>query len=252
MMAVAIPFTAYHNSPNKSVRQAVARRGVVLHHAAMLSLDGLRRLAMGAKQVSATAICKDENFERMMDDGWRAWSLSDAYWDSALRSVETCNESTDGWTISDASHWALARGVAYWASVDGFYPHRSGDPKTWTVIGHREVYTIHGGSYATACPGGMDLDLVVRRAQQILVAAAGGDVTLIEEEDLAKTVGIYWTDANGEPVYALLNPASGFWNEWTGVDGAYNNRIAAAFDTGSFALVSRSHAFALKRDLVQN
>ena len=163
------PWTRINNTPNKSVRRDVGRRGVVLHHAAMTSLDGLRYLEMGAKEVSSSAIVKDRAKERMMpEDIWRAWSLSDSYWDSALRSVETCNESVDGWTISDESHESLAQVVAWWAQMDGFWPHRDGDPSTWTVIGHREVYTIHGGSYATACPGGMNLDWIARRAQEIL------------------------------------------------------------------------------------
>jgi len=204
------PFTAYLDTPNKSPRQNVGRRGVVLHHGALTSLNYLRQLAMGAKQVSATGICKDRDFERLMADGWRPWSLSDAYWDSALRSVETANESTAGWTISDESHWSLARGVAYWARLDGFWPHRDGGPKTWTVIGHREVYSIHGGSYATACPGGMDLNLVVARAQQLLNSPAEPviDYALLrrQKEDDMYVRGVTnpqvyatYTDANGKP-----------------------------------------------------
>lgn len=166
-MATA-PWTSTYNTPNKSPRQNVARRGVVLHHAAMTSLPALHRLAMGAKQVSATALCKDDLLEHLIpDDRFRAWSLSSAYWDSALRSVETCNQSTDGWTVSEASHRSLARAVAYWSETEGWWPHREGKPETWTVLGHREVYTIHGASYATACPGGMDLDKVTRYAQEI-------------------------------------------------------------------------------------
>lgn len=179
------PFTEVHNTPNKSVRQNVARLGVVLHHAAMTNLDTLIYLEMGAKQVSSSATCKDDRLPQMMPfETFRAWSLSDAYWDSALRSVETCNESVVGWTVSDASHWSLAKAVAYWAKLDGFYPHRNGDPKSWTVLGHREVYTIHGGSYGTACPGGMDLDLVTRRAQSLLAGTAGGGSTPIIEEEI--------------------------------------------------------------------
>lgn len=216
MATVPVPFTEYHNTPNKSIRQNVARRGVVLHHAAMTNLDALIYLEMGAKQVSSNATCKDNRLPEMFDtDGpYRAWSLSDAYWDSALRSVETCNESTDGWTVSDSSHWSLARAVAYWAQRDGFYPHRNGPMETWTVIGHREVYTIHGGSYGTACPGGMNLDLVVARAQAILggSAPAGGGTTPIEgdflmsltsqeQDDLyAKTVESYKVISKGFPV----------------------------------------------------
>ena len=164
---VAAPFTAYHDTPNKSIRQPVERKGVVVHHAAMTSFSGLKRLVMGAKQVSSSAIVKDGNNECLMGDAFRPWSLSSAYWDSALRSVETCNETTIGWVISDASHWALAKNVAYWSELEGWWPHRSGPRNTWTVIGHNEVYTIHGASYATACPGGMDLALITARAQEL-------------------------------------------------------------------------------------
>lgn len=166
---VANPATEFHNTPNKSIRMNVPRKGVVLHHAAMTNYDALLRLEMGAKQVSSTDIVKDARVGQMMPlDVYRAWSLSDAYWDSALRSVETCNESSEGWTISEASHRSLAKLVAFFALRDGFWPHRDGDPKKWTVLGHREVYTIHGGSYATSCPGGMDLNKVTRYAQELL------------------------------------------------------------------------------------
>ena len=181
------PWTAVHDTPNKSIRQNVARRGVVLHHAAMTSLSGLRDMEVnGTKQVSSTAICKDDAIELVVsDDRYRPWSLSSSYWDSAMRSVETCNDSTAGWTISDRSHWSLAKAVAYWASTDGFWPHRDGDPGSWTVIGHREVYSIHGASYATACPGGLDLGLVTARAQQILKGGTAGlGFEPIEEEDM--------------------------------------------------------------------
>lgn len=178
------PWTAVHDTPNKSIRQNVARKGVVLHHAAMTSLDGLRTMEVqGTKEVSSTAICKDGHLELVVpDSGYRPWSLSSAWADSAFRSIETCNESTNGWTVSDASHWSLARAVAYWATTDGFRPHREGDPSTWTVIGHREVNEIYGVSYSTACPGALDLDLVTQRAQDILngtgAKAQIGDITM--------------------------------------------------------------------------
>lgn len=180
-MSVQAPWTSQHDTSNKSIRQNVARRGVVLHHAAMTNFQTLLNMEVNAtKQVSSTCVCKDDQLARIIpNDSYRAWSLSDAYWDSALRSIETCNESTNGWTISARSHEKLAQAVAYWASSEGWYPHRSGDPETWTVLGHREVFSIHGGSYATACPGGMDLDLVTRRAQQILTQAASTNVTPI-------------------------------------------------------------------------
>lgn len=165
---VTAPWTAIHNTPNKSIRQNVARRGACLHHAAMTSLNGLRRLEMGAKQVSSTAIIKDHNIERMMpDETFRAWSLSSAFWDSALRSIEACNESVIGWTVSDETHWSMAKAVAYWSEIEGWWPHRDGPRNTWTVITHSEVYTIHNASYPTACAGGVNADLVTARAQEL-------------------------------------------------------------------------------------
>jgi hypothetical protein len=38
-------------------------------------------------------------------------------------------------------------------------------------MGHREVYERYGASYATACPGGINLDRVVSDAAQILAGA---------------------------------------------------------------------------------
>lgn len=167
------PWTAIHNSPNRSRRQPVGRHGVVLHYAVTTSLDALRRLVMGAKQVSATAIVKDDQRELIVPNPQdRPWSLSSAWGDSAFRSIECANESSNGWTISEASNVSMALCVAYWATVDGFWPHRDGaDRKRWTVVGHGEMKPIWGVSYATACPGSLPLDHVTRMAQDFLTGA---------------------------------------------------------------------------------
>lgn len=191
------PWTAVHETPNRSRRQSVPRKGVVLHHAAMTSLSGLRRLAMGAKEVSATAICKDGDLELLVpNDADRPWSLASAWGDSSFRSIETCNESTNGWTISDASHWSLARAVAFWAVRDGFRPNRWGPKDTWTVLGHREVSEIYDVSYGTECPGGMDLDLVTRRALVLMSGSVPASDDSLEDdmftdEDRAQLRAVY-------------------------------------------------------------
>lgn len=179
-MTIDQRLTAVRETPNKSPRQNVPRRGAVLHHAAMTSFDGLRNLAMGAKQVSATNIVKDEQNEWLVPEGYRPWSLSSAWGDSSFRSMESANESTNGWTMSDESHWTMARNVAYWSELDDWWPHRDGDPRTWTVITHGEMYTIHGESYATACAGGTDPWLVTRRAQQLRLE--GDDMPLTDQD----------------------------------------------------------------------
>jgi len=141
----------------------------VLHHGATTSAEQIiAMMVTGSRVVSAHQVVKDGSRTAVVPEQYRAFSLSSAYWDSAAFTVECANESTDGWTVSAASHESLAILVADWATRYGWWPHRDGDDETWTVIGHREVYSIHDASYATACPGGMDLDWIARRAQQIM------------------------------------------------------------------------------------
>ena len=214
-MTIEAPWDVVRSTPNRSPRQNVPRLGCVLHHGAIFSLSELRRLEMGAKQVSSTAIVEDDVAELMIpSDGDRAWSLSDAWWDSALRSIETVNLSANGWTISDASHETLAHAVAYWSEREGWWPHRDGDPATWTVLGHRELYTIHGASYATACPGGMDLARITRRAQEI---RNGDDLMGYKDwpqEDKLALIGDIWGTGvmawpSGIPEDATTGPDGG-------------------------------------------
>ncbi|WP_221585542.1 N-acetylmuramoyl-L-alanine amidase [Microbacterium sp. G2-8] len=150
--------------------------GVVLHHAAMTgSVEALVGMMMpGGRTVSAHAAIKDRDIIQTVPANRRAWSLGDGYWDSWGMTCECVNDSAaPSWTLSAATHESIAQFVASAAQSFGFYPHRNGSPSTWTVLGHREVYTIHGGSYATACPGGMDLAWITRRAQQILGSGDG-------------------------------------------------------------------------------
>lgn len=169
-MTVTDPTNEHYTTFQQSPVVTRPRRGVVLHHAATTSMDQVIQMeTSGSREVSSNRVIKDGRIAKIANDpDFRAWSLADAHWDSVLSSVECANESTTGWTISAASHESLARMVAFWAQRDGFRPHREGDPRGWTVFGHREIYTIFGASYATACPGGMNLNWIAVRAQQIL------------------------------------------------------------------------------------
>lgn len=161
--------TSISGTTDRSARTAGPLNMVILHHGATTSLQQIVDMMQpGGRKVSAHCAVKDKQIVATVDENYRAWSLSDAYWDSRSFTVECANESTAGWTISDDSHESLARLTADWAKRYNFPIIRSGDPKTWTLIGHGEVYTIHGGSYATACPGGMNLDWIANRANQIL------------------------------------------------------------------------------------
>lgn len=186
-----------------SARTAGPLNMIVLHHAATASLQAILTLfAPGGRQVSAHRAIKDGQNVETVPEAKRAWSLADAYWDSRAFTVECANESTTGWTISAASHETLAQQCASWARRYGFPIVRTGDPKGWTLLGHREVYSIHGGSYATACPGGMDLDWIAKRANQILAGeiVEGDDEMLfwkIANLDSSGLNGTYWMLRDG-------------------------------------------------------
>lgn len=133
----------------------------------------------GSKQVSANYVQRSNgDLIGVVPEERRSWSLADADWDSRSITVETENESTNGWTISAAATEKLARLVADVANRYRFPINRD------TVLGHREVNSRYGGSYPTACPGGLDLDGIVRRANQITATAGGGTTPITEEESI--------------------------------------------------------------------
>jgi|GEM_PF-3369811 len=152
--------TEVHNTHQKGPRiPAGDPRYIVLHHGATRNFDALVRMEMGGKQVSSTVVVKDKRVASMFDEAWRAWSLSSQYWDSVSLSSETCNESlAPSWTISEESHQTLVKLIVEWCIRYSIPCDRT------HIMGHREVYTRHGASYATSCPGGMDLDRLVRDA----------------------------------------------------------------------------------------
>lgn len=202
--------TEVHNTSQYSSR-SIAPRGVVLHHGATTSAQQIIDMEVtGSRQVSSHQVVKDKRNAGIVQEQFRAWSLSDAYWDSWAFTVECANESTNGWTISDESHETLAQQVADWATRYGFWPHRDGPAETWTVIGHREVYSIHGGSYSTACPGGMNLDFITARAQQILQGGSAKTPT----GDIMELTRVFFDNgdknAKGFASTGIITPVTGF------------------------------------------
>lgn len=216
--------TEVHNTSQYSARTQPPQ-GVVLHHGATTSADAIIDMEVsGSRQVSSHQVVKDKRIAGVVQEQFRAWSLSSAEWDSWAFTVECANESTNGWTISDESHESLAQLTADWAKRAGFWPHRDGNPETWTLLGHREVYTIHGASYATACPGGMNLDFVAKRAQQILV----GETPKKKEENPMQNYTAFGRGFILGQNYLLIsdgNSTTDKWKEWYGapkdLGGAY-------------------------------
>lgn len=150
--------TEQHNTSQKSSRNPdVTPWLVVVHHAASGSFNAVVQMELGAKQVSSTIVLKDTQVASMFDEAYRAWSLSSGYYDSVSLSSETCNSggASEGWPISESSYHTLAKVIAVWCGKYGIPINRE------RIIGHREVYTRYDASYATACPGGINLDYLV-------------------------------------------------------------------------------------------
>lgn len=191
-MTLTDPTTEWHSTSQQSPPTAFPRRGVVLHHGATTSADLIIQMeTSGSRQVSSDRVIKDNRNAKIVDPWMRAWSLSSAHWDSVLRSIECANESLAGYTISNESAVMCARQTAFWAQEEKWWPHRDGDPRTWTVYGHREIYTIFGDSYPTACPGGMPIDDIVKLAQKLLKGTEPVENPIYEEEEMAIQDGGY-------------------------------------------------------------
>lgn len=67
------------------------------------------------------------------------------------------------------------------------------------------------------------------------------------------TAGIYWKDGDNTVIYALLDLQSGAWVAHSNgagngpMPGTYNNRLATAFGTPSWAEVTKGHAQVFER-----
>jgi len=241
--------TEVHNTSQYSARTRAAA-GVVLHHGATTSADAIiNMMVSGSRQVSSHQVVKDTRNAGVVQEQFRAWSLGDAYWDSWAFTVECANESTDGWTISASSQETLAQLVADWAKRYGFWPHRTGDPKLWTVYGHREIYSIHGGSYATACPGAMDLNWITARAQQLLSNTKGKQNMTINFVDTSTYSGGF---AVVGTVCATAGESAGTPANWveykrTKLAGEYASQMADRFgphvplDKAAFAAMKAAY-----------
>ncbi|WP_311777851.1 hypothetical protein [Trueperella abortisuis] len=78
-------------------------------------------------------------------------------------------------------------------------------------------------------------------------AATPTTETETETEETRMNTGIYYK-AGDATICAIVNTTSGFFTKWSTATGGYNNPLAAAFDTGSFAQVTESHFNAIERD----
>lgn len=202
-------------------RRTVAVDRIIIHHCASTSLSGvLRMMATGSREVSANyVIGNGGEIVGVVPEESRAWTSGSASWDGRAITFEIVNESGGpDWRISDKAMGAVERILA---DISGRY----GIPLSRdTVVTHQELYTIHGASYATACPG----PYLQARVGDLIAAATAPVEIEIEGDDMSKpmlamkldhgplhTQGVMF-DPDG--AMSILNKDQwGFWRDYADV-----------------------------------
>jgi len=193
-------------SPQYSSRNGVKRDMVLWHHTASVSGRGEGVVAMmvnKTREVSANYVIGSDGYVWcVVDEDYRAWtsgSTTDggkgAAFDRRSNTLECVNSTgAPTWLQSEAFYNIAAR-----LAVD-FY-QRYGIPLDRDHhVGHRELYIRWGASYATACPGGMDIDRILAMAKSLLDPAA------VEREKAAvRAVGTYLNTLHLPPEFGLAD-----------------------------------------------
>lgn len=120
------------------------------------------------------------------------------------------------------------------------------------VYGYLPLYP-HSDFVPTACPGRWKnyLAFLDRRAEEYRAGITAKHLinTINKGENKMKNVGIYWKAKDGITRCAILNTSSGFWAAHSNgkeADASYNNPLATAFSTPSWAKVTEAHAEVLR------
>lgn len=154
----------------------------VWHHQASTNDDNtIGAMVSGSRQVSATYTVNSDNpgnrgwsrITGVVPEEYRPWTSNSALVDGRALTVECCNSSGDPtWGIADTSHEACARLAAYAFTQYGVPLRRiTSSSNTAGHIGHNELPAIFTGEsslYPTFCPGNLDIDRILARAQEIV------------------------------------------------------------------------------------
>jgi hypothetical protein len=170
---------------------------VLWHHTASVSGRGDGVVAMmvnATREVSANYVIGSDGYVWcVVDEDFRAWTSGSrtdggkgAAFDRRSITLECVNSTgAPTWLQSEAFYNIAAR-----LALD-FY-QRYGIPLDRDHhVGHRELYIRWGASYATACPGGMDIDRILAMAKSLLDPAA-----VEREKAVVRAVGTYLNSLN--------------------------------------------------------
>lgn len=179
----------------------------IWHHGATTSGAAIEALfEPGGRTVSATwTIYNTGKVVGKVPERFRPWTSADAFYDGRALTAEVANLSTDGWTISDASYDAMGRLAAGAYRVYGVPLDRDHH------LGHRELYERFGASYATACPGGMNVDWVVELGRRYLTSTAGLAPAALAAPDRKEYDMRVYANAEVAQAWVVASEGKGSW-----------------------------------------
>lgn len=247
-----------HYMPGRAGRKI--EKIVIHHNAANLSLRQIYdvwqvRQASAHYQVDAAG--RVGQYVRLTDT---AWAVGGGMNSSTISIEHANNRFAPAWTVSDAT---LENGAHLVAALCHHY--QLGPPR-WGI----NVFP-HQAFYPTACPGalaGSQNAAYMARARywyeqmvtgrsappgRSLNRRSSGLVNNPNSEESEMNTGLYWNEDPKTIIYAICNPDSGFWIQWSNganrgpMPGSYNNEMARAFRTGSFVKLTKSHAMGIKK-----
>lgn len=241
---------------NKFTTPGQPKKYLIVHHWAGV-VGGDARLLNPNEAVSANYILYSTGeLVGQVPEDYRAWTSGSYDADAPGVTVETQNTGgrhpgagdmdPRSWPVSNAALETLAQ-----LAADLCRRYNWGKLDRTRVRGHREFD-------ATACPGGYlwsKLDWIIQRGNEILNQKPTPKPEPIEEEDeMAKNSGVYWSVPGLDNTwhYAVFNTDSGFWHTFGNGEGRgkmpadYNNALARAMDTPSWAQITFNHSKVLK------
>lgn len=159
-------------SPQNSSRQGAKIDTFLIHHTASVSGrgDGIVSMMVNRTRVVSSnyVLGSDGYLWMVVDEDLRAWTSGatndggrGAAWDRRSITIEICNSSgAPNWDISEAS---ITKAAQLLRDLRRRYGIRN-------VLGHRDLYTQHGASYPTFCPGPNTVARILAREQELIRA----------------------------------------------------------------------------------
>ncbi len=139
---------------------------LVFHHGATTSRAALFATLEGTSREVSCSYAVGGGIWQQVPEHRRPWTSGAASIDDVAITVETLNSTgAPSWLISDADYASLAA-IAFHVHTEYGVPLARSH-----IFGHNEILPRFGVGYATACPGGMDIDRIIREAKVLKALA---------------------------------------------------------------------------------